>query len=94
MQVELHQVFYWTIPWLTIFRPLLRPFVRTFIEQDRDVVDKQQQGLNEDPQLMLINDADRPARWYYQLKKEFQQSQTEQRPFDNPVPETTLHWCS
>ena len=93
-QVELHQVFYWTIPWLTIFRPLMRPFVRTFIEQDRDVVDKQQQGLNEDPQLMLINDADRPARWYHQLKKEFQQAQAGQRAFVNPVPETILHWCS
>lgn len=93
-QVELHQFFYWTIPWMTLARPLLRPFVRTFIEQDRDVVDKQQQGLNEDPQLMLINDADKPARWYYQLKKELLQSRQENRHFNNPVPETTLYWRS
>jgi len=93
-QVELHQFFYWTTPWLTLVRPLLRPFVRKFIEQDRDVVDKQQQGLNEDPQLILINDADKPARWYYQLKKELEQSRTEQRSFRNPVPETTLYWRS
>lgn len=92
MQVELHQVFYWTVPWLTLLRPLLRPFVHAFIEQDRDVVDKQQRGLNEDPQLMLINDADKPARWYYQLKKELLQSRAENRPFRNPVPHTTLHW--
>ena len=69
MQVELHQVFYWTIPWLTLIRPLVRHFVRTFIQQDHDVVEKQQHGLNDDPQLMLINDADKPARWYYQLKR-------------------------
>ena len=93
-QVELHQFFYWTIPWMTLARPLLRPFVKTFIEQDRDVVDKQQQGLNEDPQLMLINDADKPARWYYQLKKELLASREEGRPFENPVPETTLYWRS
>ena len=92
MQVELHQVFYWTAPWLTPLRPLLGWFVRAFIEQDRDVVDKQQRGLNEDPQLMLINDADKPARWYYQLKKELLQSRAEGRPFQNPVPHTTLHW--
>ena len=40
---------------------------------------------------MLINDADKPARWYYQLKKELLQS-PENRPFRNPVPHTTLHW--
>lgn len=93
-EVELHQMFYWTIPWLTLARPLLRPFIRRFIEQDRDVVDKQQQGLNEDPQLILINDADKPARWYYQLKKELIQSRMEEREFTNPVPNTTLRWCS
>ena len=93
-RVELHQVFYWTVPWLSLLKPFLRPFIRTFIEQDRDVVDKQQQGLNEDPQLILINDADKPARWYYQLKKELQQSRAERRPFQNPVPATTLQWCT
>lgn len=93
-QVELHQIFYWTIPWLTLARPFIRPFVRQFIEQDRDVVDKQQQGLNEDPQLMMINDADKPARWYHALKKELLQSRAEQRPFSNPVPHTTLQWCT
>jgi hypothetical protein len=50
--------------------------------------------LNEDPQLILINDADKPARWYYQLRKELQQSRAEQRPFQNPVPATTLQWCT
>ena len=93
-QVELHQIFYWTIPWLTLARPIIRPFVRQFIEQDRDVVDKQQQGLNEDPQLIHINDADKPARWYHQLKKELTQSRAEHRPFNNPVPQTTLQWRS
>ena len=91
-EVELHQIFYWTIPWLSVFKPIMRRFVRTFIEQDRDVVDKQTAGLNEDPALIMINDADKPARWYYALKKELMQSLIEGRPFQNPVPETTLRW--
>lgn len=91
-EVELHQIFYWTVPWLSFLKPVMRHFVRTFIEQDRDVVDKQSQGLNEDPALILINDADKPARWYYALKKELMQSRLEGRPFQNSVPHTTLRW--
>jgi len=37
------------------------PFVRQIIEQDPDILDKQRQGLNEDPPLILINDADKPV---------------------------------
>ena len=70
----------------------MRHFVKKFIEQDRDVVDKQTTGLNEDPALIMINDADKPARWYYALKKEMMQSRIEGRPFVNPVPHTTLRW--
>ncbi|MBL8824443.1 MAG: aromatic ring-hydroxylating dioxygenase subunit alpha [Planctomycetia bacterium] len=91
-QAELHQVFYWTFPWLGVIKPFMRHFVRTFIEQDRKVVGQQATGLNEDPALILINDADKPARWYYALKKELIQSRTEGRPFVNPVPHTTLRW--
>lgn len=93
-EVELHQIFYWNVRWLTLVRPVFRRFVRRFIEQDRDVVDKQQQGLNEDPQLILINDADKPARWYHQLKRELLDSRAAGRPFQNPVPVTVLQWRS
>lgn len=91
-EVEVHQFFYWTVPGLVLLRPLLRRLVGAFLEQDRDVLGKQREGLNDDPQLMLINDADRPARWYYQLKKEFLESRAEGRAFRNPVPHTTLRW--
>ncbi len=91
-KVEMRQIFYWTVPWLSIVKPIMRSFVRTFIEQDRDVVDKQGAGLNEDPALIMINDADKPARWYYALKKELMQSRIEGREFVNPVPHITLKW--
>jgi phenylpropionate dioxygenase-like ring-hydroxylating dioxygenase large terminal subunit len=91
-EMELHQIFYWTVPWLGVFKPILRQFVKSFIKQDQEVVDKQTAGLNEDPALILINDADKPARWYYALKKELMQSRLEGREFINPVPLTTLRW--
>src|SRR6195256_3119377 len=55
---EVNHAIYWTMPWLGPLRPLLRPFVRKFLHQDRDIVALQQQGLRHAPPLLLINDAD------------------------------------
>ena len=54
---------YWTIPWLSLLKPLLRPYVKTFLGQDKKVVVQQQRGLAHDPALLLIKDADTMARW-------------------------------
>ena len=54
----------------------------------------QQQGLRHDPPLMLINDADTQARWYYRLKNEYIRARTERRPFVNPVKERVLRFRS
>jgi hypothetical protein len=43
---------------------------------------------------MLIQDADVPAMWYHRLKKEWAEAGAANRPFVNPVPETTLRWRS
>lgn len=93
-RTEVSHVVYWTIPWLNVLKPVLRPFARTFLDQDRRVVGLQQEGLDYLPKLMMINDADVQARWYYRLKKEFAKSQEEGRDFVNPVKETTLRWRS
>jgi phenylpropionate dioxygenase-like ring-hydroxylating dioxygenase large terminal subunit len=93
-RTEVNHVIYWTVPWLTALKPLLRPFARAFLGQDRHVVEMQQEGLMHDPPLMLINDADTQARWYHQIKKEFAQSRAEGRPFVNPVKDTVLRWRS
>jgi phenylpropionate dioxygenase-like ring-hydroxylating dioxygenase large terminal subunit len=90
-EVELHQLFYATAPWLRVVVPFLRPLVRRFIGQDRDVMEKQG-ALTEDTHLMLINDADKPIRWYLRVKEELLRSRAEGRAFANPVPETTLRW--
>lgn len=88
------QSIYWTIPWLNVFKPLISVLTRRFLGQDRDVVIKQQQGLAYDPSLMLIDDADTQAKWYFRLKQEYERSQQEKRPFENPVEPRILRWRS
>jgi phenylpropionate dioxygenase-like ring-hydroxylating dioxygenase large terminal subunit len=89
-----NHVIYWTMPWLTVLRPALRPLARRFLDQDRAVVVKQQDGLAYNPPLMLVNDADVPAKWYYQLKNEFRRAALAGRRFENPLREKTLRWRS
>ncbi|HEX3884631.1 MAG TPA: aromatic ring-hydroxylating dioxygenase subunit alpha [Stellaceae bacterium] len=91
---EINHCIYWTAPWLSALKPMLRPYVRAFLRQDRDVMEKQQQGLRYNPTLSLIDDADTQARWYYRLKREYRRSIEEGRGFENPVEAKTLHWRS
>lgn len=91
---EINHCIYWTAPWLSALKPLLRPYVRAFLRQDRDIMQRQQQGLRFRPALALIDDADTQARWYYRLKREYRRALAEERPFDNPVEPRTLRWRS
>ena len=91
---EITQSFYWTMPFLSVVRPVARGFVRAFLKQDRDMVNLQQEGLRFDPRLMLINDADVQAKWYHQLKNEWETAESEHRSFVNPVKPATLRWRS
>ena len=93
-ETELHQIFFWTIPLLSVLKPVLGIFARRFLNQDRDVVVKQQEGLAHNPSLMLINDADTQAKWYFRLKREWQTAAAEGRPFQNPIKPATLRWRS
>jgi len=91
-ETELNTVVYWTVPWLTLLKPFLRPLVQAFLNQDRGIFAKQQLGLKHDPPLLLFKDADAQARWYYQLKAEFARATAEGRPFVNPVKGQVLRW--
>lgn len=93
-RTEVHQVLFWTIPWLGFARPLLERMARTFLGQDRDVVVRQQEGLAYDPPLMLVDDADTQAKWYHKLKREWLRAREEGRPFRNPIEPATLRWMS
>jgi phenylpropionate dioxygenase-like ring-hydroxylating dioxygenase large terminal subunit len=93
-ECEVNHAIWWTLPYLTALKPLLRPFVRSFLRQDRDIMALQQQGLRHNPPLMLINDADSQAKWYHRLKNEYARARAEQRPFVNPVQDRVLRWRS
>jgi phenylpropionate dioxygenase-like ring-hydroxylating dioxygenase large terminal subunit len=91
-ETEVTTLLYWDAPFLTPLKPIWQPLVRAFLNQDRDVVIKQQIGLKHNPTLLLIKDADTQARWYYKLKAEFARATAEGRPFVNPVKEQVLRW--
>ncbi len=91
---EINHLVYWSMPWLTVLRPLLRPFARAFLRQDRDIMARQQVGLASDPPLLLVGDADAQARWYFALKQAFIAAEADGKPLVNPVPECALHWRS
>lgn len=91
---EITHSIYWNWPVLTAVKPLIRLFALRFLGQDRDVVVKQQRGLRYEKNLLLIRDADTQARWYQQWKNEYYRAQQENRPPQNPVPETVLRWRS
>jgi len=91
---EIRQVFFSDHTVFNILRPLIKIFAAKFLRQDSNMVDLQQTGLQFDPSLMLIEDADTQAKWYFALKKEWAKSRAENRDFKNPVKARTLKWRS
>ena len=93
-ETEITHAIYTTTGWLKLIAPIIRVFARRFLNQDRDVVVKQQDGLKYEKNLLLIRDSDVQARWYQQVKNEFIRAKEESRDFVNPVKETILKWRS
>jgi phenylpropionate dioxygenase-like ring-hydroxylating dioxygenase large terminal subunit len=87
------QVFYWPA-WLNFIYPFFWALGRTFIGDDRKIVELQREGLKFDPKLMLIQDADQPAIWYHRVKKAWAESVEKGTEFVNPVQERVLRWKS
>jgi phenylpropionate dioxygenase-like ring-hydroxylating dioxygenase large terminal subunit len=81
-------------PVFTLALPFVRAAAARFLRQDGEMVSLQNQGLKYNPALIWIDDADRQARWYQALKREWTASRRESRPFVNPVEPTTLQWIS
>jgi nitrite reductase/ring-hydroxylating ferredoxin subunit len=65
-------------------------FGARFVGQDQQTMIEQAQGLRYNPGLMLIDDADKPAKWYFALKQARLKG-TGEHPMSGPV---TLHWRS
>jgi phenylpropionate dioxygenase-like ring-hydroxylating dioxygenase large terminal subunit len=90
---QVTQVFYWP-SWLGFLKPFFWAFGRTFLSDDRKMVELQREGLKFNPSLMLIQDSDVPAMWYHRLKKTWAESTASGAPFVNPLKERVLKWRS
>jgi phenylpropionate dioxygenase-like ring-hydroxylating dioxygenase large terminal subunit len=77
----------WNVP---IPVAVMRFFGKRFLEQDRQTMVEQAAGLRFHPGLMLIDDADKPAKWYFALKQA-RLTGTGAHPLTGPV---VLRWRS
>ena len=81
--------------WLPLAPSLLKFVFAKFVEQDRRTMELQSEGLKHNPHLMLIDDADRPAKWYFGLKAAHLEAKRTggelKHPMAGPV---TLRWRS
>jgi len=82
----------WNIPFPAA---LFRIFGEKFLKQDQQTMIRQAEGLKYKPQLTLIDDADRQAKWYFALKANLLESRrtgtSMVHPMTGPV---TLRWRS
>ena len=79
-------VFYW-VPGVTA---IAKFFGARFVRQDQETMIEQAEGLRFRPALMLVDDADKPAKWYFALKQARLTGQGS-HPMSGPV---TLRWRS
>ena len=85
-------LFLWAAP---LVLPIFHFFGKRFLWQDQQTMIRQAQGLKHNPHLMLIDDADRPAKWYFALKANLLESRRTGAPMVHPMDgPVTLRWRS
>ncbi len=81
----------WDIAYyVPLVTPIATYFGAKFVAQDQQTMVEQARGLRSNPGLMLIDDADKPAKWYFALKQRRLKG-TGEHPLSGPV---ELHWRS
>jgi len=81
--------------WIPFGPQLLKFVFAKFVEQDRRTMELQSEGLKHNPHLMLIDDADRPAKWYFGLKNAVLEVKKNGGEFKHPMSgPVTLRWRS
>jgi len=74
---------------------VFRAFAQVFLRQDQETMIRQSEGLKHNPRLMLIDDADRPAKWYFALKQNLIEERRTGLSLPHPMPgPVTLRWNS
>ncbi len=82
----------WNIGYYVPFVPsLVKFFGARFVAQDQQTMVEQARGLRSNPGLMLIDDADKPAKWYFALKQRRLSGKGDHPLAGGPV---ELHWRS
>lgn len=94
VRTRITQIMWSDHPVFGLLKPAIRAGARRFLAQDGGMVNLQNQGLAYDPPLMWIDDADRQAKWYQQLKRAWTAARATGEPFVNPVRPETLRWRS
>ncbi len=86
----------WNIlPWIPVVPFIIHVLGPRFIRQDVEVIKKQALGLKYESRMMLVDDADRPARWYFELKAAHLESRRTGQPMSHPIAgPVTLRWRS
>jgi phenylpropionate dioxygenase-like ring-hydroxylating dioxygenase large terminal subunit len=86
----------WNIlPWFPIVPFIIGVLGPRFIRQDTEVIRKQMLGLKYQDRMMLVDDADRQARWYFELKSALLESRRTGEAMRHPIAEpVTLRWRS
>jgi phenylpropionate dioxygenase-like ring-hydroxylating dioxygenase large terminal subunit len=86
----------WNIlPWFPIVSFIIHVLGPRFIQQDTEVIEKQALGLKYEDRMMLVDDADRQARWYFELKAAHLESVRTGEPMRHPIAgPVTLRWRS
>jgi phenylpropionate dioxygenase-like ring-hydroxylating dioxygenase large terminal subunit len=86
----------WNIlPWFPVVSFIIHVLGPRFIQQDTEVIEKQALGLKYGDRMMLVDDADRQARWYFELKAAYLESQRTGAPMRHPMEgSVTLRWRS
>lgn len=93
-KTRITQIIWSDHPAFVLLKPLIAAGARAFLRQDGDMVNLQNEGLKYDPALLWVDDADRQAKWYQQLKREWAAARKADRPFVNPVEPAVLRWRS
>jgi phenylpropionate dioxygenase-like ring-hydroxylating dioxygenase large terminal subunit len=95
-QCRIDVVAAWNIfRWIPFGPELLKFVFAKFVEQDRRTMELQAEGLKHNPHLMLIDDADRPAKWYFGLKAAYLEAKRTGSEMKHPMPgPVTLKWRS
>lgn len=94
-KTRITQLTWWTgIPVANPAIPLLKYLGGVFLDQDGDMVNLQNMGLQYQSNMMMIDDIDVQAKWYHRLKREWSAARSEGRDFSNPIEPTVLRWRS